>query len=190
MIRRSSITERLEKRLCLSAFTITGTGGADTIEVTVAVDSVPGFVPPYQTGSHLYRVNSGAWQVISGTITSLIVNAQSGNDTIRAFPAAQPDGLNIYEFYPTLPMSINGGDGADTITGGWGADTLNGDAGNDTFLFPTSLYVRHIGADNFNGGANDSSGATRYFSKGGDILDFRDLHSGYRFKCYGGWFSE
>jgi Ca2+-binding RTX toxin-like protein len=56
-----------------------------------------------------------------GTTESLVLHAGAGNDTITA-----SNGLSSL-----IGLTLDGGDGNDTITGGDGADQLIGGAGND-----------------------------------------------------------
>jgi Ca2+-binding RTX toxin-like protein len=62
----------------------------------------------------------------------------------------------------TAAVTVNGGDGDDTLTGGDGADTLGGGNGND--LFKTSTGATADGDDEYTGGAGtdkmDYSGRT------------------------------
>ena len=55
----------------------------------------------------------------------LAINGGAGNDTIDA--SAMPAG--------TMALTLNGGDGNDTIKGGAGNEALLGGSGNDTFVF-------------------------------------------------------
>ena len=57
-----------------------------------------------------------------GTTENLVVNALAGDDQVTG--GAGLAGL--------IAITINGGDGNDTLTGGDGADVLNGEIGNDT----------------------------------------------------------
>ena len=105
--------ENLEKRSMLSAtlangvLTVTGTAGKDSIHVVEA-------------GKNLkVSVDHAKPVTFSKTaVTSLVVNALSGNDVIElghGVPAAV----------------INGGDGNDRIDGTDNADTIDAGAGND-----------------------------------------------------------
>jgi Ca2+-binding RTX toxin-like protein len=59
-----------------------------------------------------------------GANDALVVNGSGGNDTINAASLA----------VGAIELTVNGGDGNDTITGSAGNDTLNGGAGNDTVV--------------------------------------------------------
>ncbi|MFM7541638.1 MAG: calcium-binding protein, partial [Planctomycetota bacterium] len=60
-------------------------------------------------------------------VVSVQINAGGGNDVVRANTEALIGGVPI-----TLPVTINGGAGNDTITGGAGNDSINGGDGNDS----------------------------------------------------------
>jgi Ca2+-binding RTX toxin-like protein len=80
-----------------------------------------------------------------GSITSIVVNAGSGNDTIIV--------LN-----DDVPTTANGGDGDDSLRGGGAADSLHGDDGEDDL-------VGGAGGDVLDGGANTGVGEQ-------DIVDY------------------
>ena len=63
----------------------------------------------------------GAFSLSLGTVETVVLNILDGNDIVDA--SASPIGL-----------TINGGDGADSISGSAFVDRINGDAGNDTLL--------------------------------------------------------
>jgi Ca2+-binding RTX toxin-like protein len=108
--------------------TVNGSAGADkpALSGTAAGISVTGLGPQIDI--------TGA----DPAADSLTVNALAGADRIDA--SAVPAGA--------LAITLNGGDGDDSLLGGAGADVLNGDAGDDTLQ-------GGAGADVLNGGADD-----------------------------------
>jgi Ca2+-binding RTX toxin-like protein len=101
--------------LANGVLTVNGTNGDDTItlstdgtNLTASLDGTP--------------VQSFALS----SITSVVVNGNSGNDLITIDP-----GQNV-AWPSSLGVSVSGGPGDDTITGGPGPDTLFGGLGNDS----------------------------------------------------------
>ncbi|HEY1378773.1 MAG TPA: calcium-binding protein, partial [Gemmataceae bacterium] len=91
--------------------TVTGTNGADAIQVAGAGTSAT------VAGLHATVNVTGS----EGANDQLVVNALGGNDTVNA--AGLPAGV--------LKLTVDAGAGNDTITGSQGADTLLGGDGND-----------------------------------------------------------
>jgi Ca2+-binding RTX toxin-like protein len=91
---------------------VNGTAGKDTITISGAAGSIAVNGLPAQT------TITGA----EGANDSLVVNASGGNDTVDA--SALSAGV--------VALTIDGGNGNDTIVGSHGADILLGGAGNDT----------------------------------------------------------
>jgi Ca2+-binding RTX toxin-like protein len=77
------------------------------------------------------------------SFSKIQVNAGGGDDRV-----AIDEGNGV--FTDTIPTTVNGGDGDDTLVGGTGAETLNGDAGND-------LIDPNRGNDTANGGPGDDN---------------------------------
>ncbi len=75
----------------------------------------------------------------------IVGNAADGDDTVEAGAGVDLAG-KTHPF--TVPMTIDGGTGNDTITTGAGNDVVNGDDGNDRI-------AGNSGDDQLNGGAND-----------------------------------
>jgi Ca2+-binding RTX toxin-like protein len=70
------------------------------------------------------RTSPAPFSLDIGTTENLVLNAGGGDDVITA-----GNGLASL-----IQLTLNGGDGNDTITGGDGNDIINGDAGNDTII--------------------------------------------------------
>jgi Ca2+-binding RTX toxin-like protein len=98
---------------------LTGTDSDDVVTVT-------------QSGDVLTVVMNGRTTPYTG-VTSLTINALGGNDTVTLDPSV------------TLPASITGGAGNDTLSGGAGADAIAGGLGADRIL-------GGAGADSLKGG--------------------------------------
>ena len=106
------------------ALTVTGTGGDDTITVrSVAGNS--DFVEVLVNGQQEY---AGLWSAL----TSITIAATAGNDTI-----------NLEDIPPGIPLTVNLGDGSDTVNLSptaqqlstlAGTVTINGGSGNDTLV--------------------------------------------------------
>src|SRR5690349_5007843 len=92
---------------------LTVTGGNDADSITLA--AAGGFI----------SVNRAPTTLPSGPDARIVVNAGGGNDTVDASALTAVD-------YGAL--TINGGDGDDTLTGGAGLDQIRGDAGNDSLI--------------------------------------------------------
>jgi Ca2+-binding RTX toxin-like protein len=91
---------------------------------------------------------------------NLVINSLAGEDTFQPI-AAGLAGRTL--------ITVNAGDGTDSVTGGDGNDTLNGDAGND-------MLIGGRGNDTANGGADDdlmvwNNGDGSDVNNGGDGTD-------------------
>ena len=112
------MVEGLEGRQLLSAtlvngvLTVTGTAGADRIELE-------------RKGSSQLRVrDNGRDRFFSyAAVQSIVVNGLAGGDRIELEHEGS-DAVN-------KPSTLNGGDGSDRIEGGPNVDTISGGAGND-----------------------------------------------------------
>jgi Ca2+-binding RTX toxin-like protein len=114
------VVEAIESRLLLTcnfdpvtgALTVDGTTGADTISVNTSVGVLSvtgaGACPGYTKTS----------------VTSILVRADLGNDSVTIQSTVSS----------SIPVTINGAAGNDTLTGGNGNDTITGDAGTDSIL--------------------------------------------------------
>jgi uncharacterized delta-60 repeat protein len=109
--------------------TVVGTPYADSI----TIETQPGPV------GDVVRVDRGGYVMdfLATDFTSLKVSGGGGDDIIN---------LNDSVFPETLPATIDGGDGNDTITGGTAADRLIGGKGND------SIFAKDGQIDRVDGG--------------------------------------
>ncbi len=73
-------------------------------------------------------------------------------------------GADVLTAAPGVAITLNGGNGNDTLTGDTAADTLNGDAGDDTLL-------GKAGADILNGGDGNDTFDEEAASNGGDTFN-------------------
>ncbi len=137
--------------------TITGTTGDDTIQVRL-------------TASNGYRIDANAQApiFITDPVTTIIVQAGDGNDTIVVASSV------------AVPTFISGEGGNDTITtNGQRSDTLNGGEGNDTLSAGggSDQLFGGNGADLLNGNAGDddlngeAGNDTLNGGGGNDLLD-------------------
>jgi Ca2+-binding RTX toxin-like protein len=110
--------EGLESRTLLSAtlsdgvLTVTGTAGADRIEVQNRSDK----------GQIKLELNGRETKYAFSSVTKIVIDGLAGNDVISY--SGRDGGLNV-------PGVLNGGDGDDSIEGGLGNDTITGGNGND-----------------------------------------------------------
>jgi Ca2+-binding RTX toxin-like protein len=111
--------------------TVSSDGAADTITLSVALVGNPP-VPKI-------AVNGTATALDSGANAEIVVNAGGGADVVDASALGAAD-------YQAL--TVNGGEGDDTLTGGVDNDTLRGDAGGDR-------VIGFRGGDNMSGGEGD-----------------------------------
>ena len=98
-----------------------GGDGIDTAEVNGGNGAENFTITPNGTRVRFDRVSPGPFSLDIGTTENLVLNMNGGDDTFIA-----ANGLaNL------IHLTVDGGDGNDTITGGDGNDTLIGGAGND-----------------------------------------------------------
>ena len=98
-----------------------GGAGVDTVEVNGGNGAENFTVTANGTRVRFDRVAPAPFSLDIGTTENLVLNANGGDDTFTA-----GNGLA-----PLISLTVNGGDGNDTLTGGDGNDVLNGGAGND-----------------------------------------------------------
>src|SRR5438105_3645067 len=110
----ASIT-RLESRLLLSGgsttlhnglLTVLGTSGADTIVVRSA------------GGSIVVSVNGHSKSFPASSLKKIVASAEGGNDRMSNLTS--------------LPSTLRGGSGNDSVIAGTGNDSIDGGSGNDT----------------------------------------------------------
>jgi Ca2+-binding RTX toxin-like protein len=87
------------------------------------------------------------------TVGKIVVNGLNGNDTITI-------GSTV-----TIPTTIDGGAGNDSITGGGGSDTLVGGSGNDVYIY---AGASNLGSDQIVEAANADT----------DTIDFTNFNTG------------
>lgn len=118
------------------SFSIMGTSGTDTI--TFGVNGVD-------------HNNDGNPDVTLTGVEPVTVNAGAGNDTVSGA------GSDITGAATSLPLTLNGGVGNDTLTSGNGNDTINGGRGNDAIrgLAAADSLVGSSGNDLLVGGPGD-----------------------------------
>ncbi|HTK78764.1 MAG TPA: hypothetical protein VL371_26130, partial [Gemmataceae bacterium] len=132
--------------------TVNGTGGNDTINVALRTP-IPG-------APAVLRVRSnGFYRGFSPTsVKRMTVNAANGNDVVDLTPL-------------TVPATIYGGAGNDTLTGGNAADQIFGGAGDDKLFgrAGNDILKGEDGNDRLDGGTggDDLSGGAGY-----DTLDY------------------
>ena len=116
--------------------TLTGTAGDDVIDVREV------------NGSVTATINGTTQQFAS--VQSITINSGDGNDQVT--------------FTGAMGVTIDGGNGDDTLTGGSGPDVIMGGAGNDTI-------TGNDGADLLDGGLQTDSGTNVNFIDGGNGPD-------------------
>jgi Ca2+-binding RTX toxin-like protein len=109
------------------------------------------------------------------TVRSISLNGGTGKDSINL------TGLSPSLYWHVSGVTINGGDGNDTITGSFGADSINGGNGNDSIVGGdgNDTLLGGAGNDTLSGLAGDDeidSGAGNDSVLGGDGND--ELHGG------------
>ena len=96
--------------------------GNDTVEVNGGNGAENFSITANGTRVRFDRVSPGPFSIDIGTSENLVLNANGGDDVITA-------GTGLAGL---IHLTLNGGDGNDTITGGDGNDTLIGGDGNDS----------------------------------------------------------
>jgi Ca2+-binding RTX toxin-like protein len=124
-------------------------GGNNTDEVLITTGSADDVMAVTQNGARTVfaRISPGPFNVDMGTVERLTITSFAGNDSLTT-------GEGV-----TLPMSVDGGPGDDSLATGDGADLLNGGDGNDTLNGNGGgdRIVGDRGADTMNGGAGDDT---------------------------------
>jgi Ca2+-binding RTX toxin-like protein len=131
---------------------VNGGNGAETFTITANGTRV-----------RLDRVNPAPFTLDIGTTESLVLHAGGGDDVITA-----GNGLSSL-----ISLTLDGGDGNDTITGGDGADQVIGGAGNDVIAGGRGNDTASLGDgdDTFVWNPGDGSD-TVFGGAGSDTLDF------------------
>jgi Ca2+-binding RTX toxin-like protein len=131
---------------------VNGGAGAETFAIT-----------PNGTRVRFDRVTPAPFSLDIGTTESLVLHAGGGDDVITA-----GNGLASL-----ISLTLDGGDGADTITGGDGADQLIGGAGNDLVIGGRGNDTASLGDGDDTFVWNPGDGSDSVFGgAGSDTLDF------------------
>ncbi len=162
--------------------TMDGEAGDDTVEVNGAAAAGDSFtVNPNGQRVQFDRINLVPFNLDIGTSETLQVNGGGGDDTIAGAP-----GLATL-----IKLSMDGGDGNDTLTGGNGDDVMAGGPGNDRLVGAqgrdamagndgddTMVWNNGDGSDVMNGEAGDDTVEVNGAAAAGD--DFRVKPNGAR----------
>lgn len=115
-----------------------GGDGSDTVEVNGGNGTETFTVTPNGSRVRFDRVTPGPFSIDIGTTENLQLNANGGDDIFTA-----SNGLASL-----IALSVDGGDGNDTLTGGDGNDRLSGGNGNDTINGGKGSDTVFLGAGN------------------------------------------
>jgi Ca2+-binding RTX toxin-like protein len=162
--------------------TMDGEAGDDTVEVNGAAAAGDSFtVKPNGQRVQFDRINLVPFNLDIGTSETLQVNGGGGDDTI-----AGAAGLATL-----IKLSMDGGDGNDTLTGGNGDDVIAGGTGNDRLVGAqgrdamagndgddTLVWNNGDGSDVMNGEAGDDTVQVNGAAAAGD--NFRVKPNGKR----------
>ena len=113
-----------------------GGDGNDTAEVNGGNGAETFTITANGTRVRFDRINPAPFSLDIGTTENLVLHANGGDDVITA-----SNGLASL-----ISLTLDGGDGNDTITGGDGADTLIGGDGNDVVTGGRGNDVASLGA--------------------------------------------
>ena len=113
-----------------------GGDGNDTAEVNGGNGAETFTITANGTRVRFDRINPAPFSLDIGTTENLVLHANGGDDVITA-----SNGLASL-----ISLTLDGGDGNDTITGGDGADTLIGGDGNDVVTGARGNDVASLGA--------------------------------------------
>src|SRR3984957_20039049 len=102
-----------------------GGDGTDTAEVNGGNGAEVFTVTANGTRVRFDRITPAPFSLDIGTTENLVLNMNGGDDVFTA-----GNGLA-----PLIHLTVDGGDGNDSITGGRGNDTLVGGTGDDTFIW-------------------------------------------------------
>ncbi|HMM87689.1 beta strand repeat-containing protein [Bradyrhizobium sp.] len=140
-----------------------GGDGVDTAEVNTGNGSEIFTIVANGTRVRLDRISPAPFSLDIGTTENLVVHANGGDDTITA-----GNGLAAL-----IALTLDGGDGNDTITGGDGADLILGGAGNDIVTGGRGNDTALLGDDDDTFIWNPGDGSDTVEGQGGtDTLQF------------------
>jgi Ca2+-binding RTX toxin-like protein len=137
----SAVIETLEQRRMLASSSITSgllTVTGDTTGDNISIQVSSGTLTVTDSGN-----NIGTYSP-SSQVTSILVNADTGDDSILIDPSVSS----------SVPTTLNGEGGIDTITGGLGNDSMVGGDGNDIYDFTGS---GNLGTDKINETGNQDT---------------------------------
>lgn len=175
----SPLFQPLEARKLLSAvvadgvLTVTGTAKNDKIAVVLSKDGETITVAE-ASGNRFRKKTSASTEFAAADVTSIVVNAGSGNDSVvlRGGKRGTPFSIGA---------TINGDAGNDNLTGAAGNDTINGGDGDDNLYgnAGTDLLNGGLGDDLLVGGAaidtlNGNEGDDLLKSAGDSVIDIVD----------------
>ena len=156
---RTAACELLECRRLLSVsiqvqdgtLIVRGTRRADHIEVSQMLPG--GGTPIDQAGPSLYvTINGRTRRLDSNSIQRVRVDARGGDDLVQMSEDPFYTGIRpaVIRFRQTLPTTLLGGAGNDTLIGAEAQDSISGGAGND-------LLAGAFGNDTIDGDANNDT---------------------------------
>jgi Ca2+-binding RTX toxin-like protein len=152
---------RLTAKIHDSTLIVTGTDADDTIILRLRAGD-PSTLEVAVGGTKEFEFALSKFQAISvsGAAGDDVITMDESNGAIR------------------VPVTIDGGDGNDTVTGGSGNDTIRGGAGNDIMqgAAGNDTMIGGPGTDSVSGGAGDdrmvwNAGDGTDFNEGGDGVD-------------------
>jgi len=166
---RTALFEGLEGRRLLSAsiqvnegtLTVRGTSRADQIEINELLPG--GGTPLGQTTPSLYvTINGRTRRLDLSNVRRIVVDARGGEDRVVMSEDPFYTGIRpaVVRFRQSLPATILGGAGNDTLFGGAGDDSISGGAGRD-------VLAGSAGNDTIDG---DGGGDTLVGVAGTDLL--------------------
>jgi Ca2+-binding RTX toxin-like protein len=144
------------------------TNGVLTVEGTKESDKITLRLLAGQAGTLQVDFNDGSadFNFTRANVTSIQVNARAGDDVVRI---DESGGV----FTDTIPTTIDGGVGDDTLVGGSGAETLVGGPGNDSIVGARGNDVALMGADDDTFVWNPGDGSDTVEGQGGtDTMQF------------------
>ena len=124
-----------QPKLKAGALTIKGTNASERIALRLAMGD-PG-VLQVDVGDD----GSADFSFARADVAKIALDARGGNDAVRI---DESNGV----FTDSIPTTIDGGDGNDTLAGGSGAETLRGGRGNDTIDGNKGTDIGLLGAGN------------------------------------------